>query len=170
MSAATAAELTAVLMRYGDVAIHGFAERTLADWGVEIVPFDAQQSRVAQQAYRDYGRGSGHPARLNMGDCYSYALAAVLREPLLYVGDDFVHTDIPSADAPGDRQGALIEDGADRATDGNGPAARCATRPSADRPCRAMPCGGAAPPAGVRRRRDPRRRGRCPTPARRPWA
>lgn len=97
MSAATAVELTAVLTRYRDVAIHGFAERTLADWGVEIVPFDAQQSRVAQQAYRDYGRGSGHPARLNMGDCYSYALAAVLREPLLYVGDDFVHTDIPSA-------------------------------------------------------------------------
>ena len=64
---------------------------------IEVVPFSEEQARIARQAYRDYGRGSGHPANLNFGDCFSYALAAERREPLLYVGDDFVHTDIRSA-------------------------------------------------------------------------
>ncbi|KBO36069.1 toxin VapC42 [Mycobacterium tuberculosis TB_RSA66] len=52
---------------------------------------------MAAQAYRDYGRGSGHPARLNLGDTYSYALAQVTGEPLLFRGDDFTHTDIRPA-------------------------------------------------------------------------
>lgn len=64
---------------------------------LEIVPVTAAHARIARQAYRDYGRGSGHRAQLNFGDCFSYALAAERREPLLYVGDDFVHTDIRSA-------------------------------------------------------------------------
>ena len=63
---------------------------------VHVVPVDAEQARVAREAYRDYGRGSGHPARLNYGDCFSYALASVRREPLLFVGEDFVHTDLRS--------------------------------------------------------------------------
>ena len=65
-------------------------------FGIEVVPVTAEQVRIARQAYRDYGRGSGHPANLNFGDCFSYALAAERREPLLYVGDDFGHTDIRS--------------------------------------------------------------------------
>ena len=64
---------------------------------LEVVPFTEDQARIARQAYRDYGRGSGHRANLNFGDCFSYALAAERREPLLYVGDDFGHTDIRSA-------------------------------------------------------------------------
>ena len=59
--------------------------------------FSAEQARIARQAYRDYGRGSGHAANLNFGDCFSYALARVKREPMLYKGDDFVHTDMRSA-------------------------------------------------------------------------
>lgn len=64
---------------------------------MEVVAVDADQVAVARQAFRDYGRGSGHPARLNLGDCFSYALARQRREPLLYVGDDFSHTDLSSA-------------------------------------------------------------------------
>ncbi len=64
---------------------------------VIVEPVTADQARIARQAYRDYGKGSGHPANLNFGDCFAYALARVKREPLLYKGDDFVHTDLKSA-------------------------------------------------------------------------
>ncbi|MGB4778533.1 type II toxin-antitoxin system VapC family toxin [Microbacterium sp.] len=63
----------------------------------EVVPLTAAQAAIARQAYRDYGKGSGHPARLNLGDCFAYALAKGRGEPLLYVGDDFARTDIASA-------------------------------------------------------------------------
>lgn len=63
----------------------------------EIVPVTAAHAALARQAYRDFGRGSGHRARLNFGDCLSYALAKERGEPLLHVGDDFVHTDVRSA-------------------------------------------------------------------------
>ncbi len=62
-----------------------------------IEPVTAEQARIARQAYRDYGKGSGHAANLNFGDCFSYALARVKHEPILYKGDDFVHTDLRSA-------------------------------------------------------------------------
>ncbi|HWV47935.1 MAG TPA: type II toxin-antitoxin system VapC family toxin [Microbacterium sp.] len=64
---------------------------------VAIVPVDAQQAHIARDAYRRYGRGSGHPARLNYGDCFAYALAVSSGESLLFVGDDFSETDIRSA-------------------------------------------------------------------------
>lgn len=63
----------------------------------EVVPVDADHVRVARAAYRDFGRGSGHPAKLNLGDCFSYALASITGEPLLYKGDDFGYTDVRSA-------------------------------------------------------------------------
>jgi ribonuclease VapC len=55
------------------------------------------QARIAREAYRDFGRGSGHPARLNFGDCFAYALARATGEPLLFKGDNFVRTDIAPA-------------------------------------------------------------------------
>jgi len=55
------------------------------------------QARIAREAYRDFGRGSGHPARLNFGDCFAYAAAKALDEPLLYKGTDFGQTDVRSA-------------------------------------------------------------------------
>ncbi len=55
------------------------------------------QARIARKAYRDFGRGSGHPARLNFGDCFAYALARATGEPLLFKGDEFLHTDIMPA-------------------------------------------------------------------------
>ncbi|MFV0320113.1 MAG: type II toxin-antitoxin system VapC family toxin [Microbacterium sp.] len=69
----------------------------LRRYGTDVAAFDREQADVAGDAYRLYGRGSGHPAKLNIGDTFSYALAAVRDEPLLYVGDDFSHTDIRSA-------------------------------------------------------------------------
>jgi ribonuclease VapC len=57
----------------------------------------AEQAHLARRAYRTYGRGSGSPARLNLGDCFAYSLATVTGEPLLFKGDDFGHTDVESA-------------------------------------------------------------------------
>ena len=59
-----------------------------------IEPVSEAQARIAREAYRDFGRGSGHPARLNFGDCFAYALAKLAGEPLLFKGDDFLATDI----------------------------------------------------------------------------
>ena len=62
---------------------------------IEVVT--EEQAQIARAAYRDFGRGSGHPAKLNFGDCFAYALARDTGEPLLYKGDDFAHTDVRSA-------------------------------------------------------------------------
>jgi len=64
--------------------------------GVELVPVDTEQARVARHAYSRFGRGR-HAAGLNFGDCFSYALARVLGEPLLFKGDDFSRTDAMAA-------------------------------------------------------------------------
>ncbi len=64
---------------------------------VERVDFSQEQLDAALVAYASYGLGTRHPARLNLGDCFSYALAKTRNLPLLFKGDDFVHTDIASA-------------------------------------------------------------------------
>ena len=64
---------------------------------VQVAPFTDAHLQAAQIAFDAYGRGSGSPARLNYGDCMSYALAKVTGEPLLFKGDDFTHTDITPA-------------------------------------------------------------------------
>lgn len=66
-----------------------------ASFSVEAVT--AEQAQIAREAYRDFGKTSGHPAKLNLGDCFAYALAKVMREPLLFKGQDFSHTDVASA-------------------------------------------------------------------------
>jgi ribonuclease VapC len=66
---------------------------------IEIEPVTEAQARIARQAYRDFGKTSGHPAKLNFGDCFSYALAKSKREPLLFKGRDFSRTDVKSARA-----------------------------------------------------------------------
>ncbi len=68
----------------------------MAEAGMELVPFTAEQARLAQQAGRRFGKGR-HRAGLNYGDCLSYALAHARRERLLFKGDDFIHTDIEPA-------------------------------------------------------------------------
>ena len=68
----------------------------LATLGVEVVPVDARQVDLALEGFRRFGKGR-HPAGLNFGDLFAYALAQVLGEPLLFKGDDFAQTDIEAA-------------------------------------------------------------------------
>jgi ribonuclease VapC len=65
----------------------------MANVGIEVEPVTAGQVRVVRDAYRTYGRGN-HPAALNFGDCFAYALAKTTGLPLLFKGDDFAQTDI----------------------------------------------------------------------------
>jgi ribonuclease VapC len=67
--------------------------RFIEDWQVEIVPFGERHSREALDAFNRYGKGR-HPARLNYGDCMTYATATVAKTSLLYVGKDFARTDV----------------------------------------------------------------------------
>lgn len=64
---------------------------------IEIEPFTAEPASIAREAYADFGKGSGHPAGLNLGDCFAYALAYAMDEPLVFKGEDFAHTDIRAA-------------------------------------------------------------------------
>jgi ribonuclease VapC len=72
-------------------------DELLNEANVRIEPVTEIQARLARDAYRDFGKGSGHRAKLNFGDCFAYALAKVTNEPLLFIGADFGHTDIVSA-------------------------------------------------------------------------
>ena len=65
--------------------------------GIAIEPVTAEQARIARQAYRDFGKGSGHKAALNFGDCFAYALSVDKRQPLLFKGDDFRHAGVQAA-------------------------------------------------------------------------
>lgn len=94
LSAAGYVELAAVIDGRRDPVLSGALDGALRATGVEIVPFTPVQARIARAAYQQFGRGSGHPAQLNMGDCFSYALARDLGEPLLFKGSDFALTDI----------------------------------------------------------------------------
>ena len=64
---------------------------------VTVEPVTEAQARIARQAYRDFGKLSGHPAKLNFGDCFAYALAKTRNESLLFKGDDFSQTDVADA-------------------------------------------------------------------------
>ena len=64
-----------------------------------VMPFDESQLAFAQDAFVRFGKGQGHPAQLNFGDCFSYALARALSAPLLFKGSDFSHTDVLISEA-----------------------------------------------------------------------
>jgi ribonuclease VapC len=97
VSAATVLETAIVLeARSGEEAGEQL-DLFLTRGQVEIEPVTAEQVRIARKAWRRYGKGTGHPARLNFGDCFSYALAHSLGEKLLYKGADFAHTDVARA-------------------------------------------------------------------------
>lgn len=93
MSAATLVEFGIVLeARYGAVG-SGVVERFLRDARVEVVAFDRDHADLAVEGWRRYGKGR-HRAGLNLGDCFTYALAAAHSAPVLCVGSDFAATDI----------------------------------------------------------------------------
>jgi len=97
ISAVTFVESAAVI----DSARDPIASRRLDDFFREaqivIEPVTFEQARLARDAYRDFGKGSRHRAGLNFGDCFTYALAKLVSEPILYKGRDFAHTDVTSA-------------------------------------------------------------------------
>jgi ribonuclease VapC len=102
IEAAAIRRLSAVNYTEAAIVIDGsrdpIASRRFDDFireaAVRIEPVIATQARIAREAYRDFGPESGHPAKLNFGDCFAYALAKELGEPLLFKGDDFQHTDL----------------------------------------------------------------------------
>jgi ribonuclease VapC len=97
MSAATYLEASLVIDASGDPVLSRNLDRLIEIAQIAIEPFTLDQARLARQAYRDFGKSSGHPARLNFGDCFAYALAQTSHAPLLFKGSDFGHTDIASA-------------------------------------------------------------------------
>jgi ribonuclease VapC len=96
VSAVTFVETAAVIDASRDPIASRRLDELLHEAEFVIEPVTEAQARIAREAYRDFGRGSGHPARLNFGDCFAYALAKSLKEPLLFKGDDFTKTDIVS--------------------------------------------------------------------------
>ena len=97
ISAATYFEVSIVIDSARDPITSRMLDDLIESSKILIEPFTVDQVQIARQAYRDFGRGSGHRANLNFSDCFAYALARAKREPLLYKGDDFVHTDVRSA-------------------------------------------------------------------------
>jgi ribonuclease VapC len=97
ISASTYVELSIVVDRWKNPTASRRIDELIEQFRITIEPVSVEQARIARQAYRDYGKGSGHPASLNFGDCFSYALARAKREPILFKGADFVHTDLRSA-------------------------------------------------------------------------
>jgi ribonuclease VapC len=74
-------------------------DRLVAEVATEIAPFTADHARIARDGWRRFGKGR-HPAGLNLGDCFAYALAISRNEPLLFKGDDFSKTDVKPALSP----------------------------------------------------------------------
>ena len=97
ISAGTLVELSIVVDGRGDPVRSAWLDPFLAETRIEVVDVTAEHARFAREAHHEFGRGSGHPARLNFGDCFSYALAKATGEPLLFKGDGFIHTDLTPA-------------------------------------------------------------------------
>ena len=97
ISAASVLEGAIVMMRRAgrDAGLEAVAQfhELLDQLGLEIEPVSASQIRVAEAAYSKFGKGM-HPASLNLGDCFAYALAKETSEPILFKGDDFAQTDL----------------------------------------------------------------------------
>jgi ribonuclease VapC len=97
VSAASYLEAGIVIDAQRDPVASRLLDLLIDEFDIAISAVTATQARIARQAYRDFGKGSGHPARLNFGDCFSYALAIERRSPLLFKGADFPHTDVLTA-------------------------------------------------------------------------
>jgi ribonuclease VapC len=97
MSAANYLEAAIVVDANRNPLLSRRLDDLLVQTEIAVEPVTREQADIARAAYRDFGRGSGHPAALNFGDCFAYALAKAMREPLLFKGDDFSHTDVAIA-------------------------------------------------------------------------
>lgn len=97
ISAATYLESAIVIDGAKSAIASAGLDDLIADAAIAIEPVTPTQARIAREAYRDFGKGSGHPAKLNFGDCLAYALAKEKAAPLLFKGTDFQHTDVKCA-------------------------------------------------------------------------
>jgi ribonuclease VapC len=97
MSAANYLEAAIVVDSRRDPVASRELDDALDRYDIAVVSVTEAHARIAREAYRDFGKGSGHPAQLNLGDCFAYALARDTGEALLYKGADFRHTGIRSA-------------------------------------------------------------------------
>lgn len=97
ISAATYLEASIVLDGSLDPILSRKLDELLTVTGITIEPVTEDQAMIARAAYRDFGKGSRHPARLNFGDRFAYALAKAMNEPLLFKGNDFSQTDVRPA-------------------------------------------------------------------------
>ena len=96
MSTATYVEVSIVMENKGGPRAGYELDDLIAKTEIELVPVTLEQAEAARIAWRRFGKGN-HPARLNFGDCFSYALAKTTGEPLLFKGNDFSQTDIQPA-------------------------------------------------------------------------
>ncbi len=101
ISAANFLEAAIVIDASRDPIASRRLDQALRESRTAIEPVTEEQARLARDAYRDFGRASGHPARLNFGDCFAYALAKSTGERLLFKGRNFALTDVSSALASG---------------------------------------------------------------------
>lgn len=97
MSAATFVEISIVIEARHGAEGRRDLDHFVAVAGIELVSVDAENAKVACSAFSRFGKGR-HRAGLNYGDCFSYALAISMGEPLLFKGDDFVHTDVTTVE------------------------------------------------------------------------
>jgi len=93
ISAVSYMEASMVLITKRGEGIESILDKVLAEAEIAIIPVSVTHAQIARQAFRDYGKGR-HPAGLNFGDCFSYALARSHGEPLLFLGNDFSQTDV----------------------------------------------------------------------------
>jgi len=100
ISAVNYVEAAAVIDASKDPVASRRFDELLEEAEVVIESVTDSQARIARQAYRDFGKGSGHPASLNFGDCFAYALAKAKREPLLFKGKEFALTGLALDVAP----------------------------------------------------------------------
>ncbi|WP_353203709.1 type II toxin-antitoxin system VapC family toxin [Sphingomonas sp.] len=99
MSAASYLEAGIKIDSLRDDVLSERLDRLVAFFDIDIVPVTRDQTKVARYAYRRFGKGH-HPAKLNYGDCFAYALAKTEAAPLLFKGDDFPQTDVQVASRP----------------------------------------------------------------------
>ena len=97
MSAVSYVEAGAVVDGSRNPVLSRRFDELVRDVEIAVEPVTLNQARIAREAYRDFGRGR-HKAGLNLGDCFAYALAKEMDEPLLFKGDDFRHTDVEAAE------------------------------------------------------------------------
>jgi ribonuclease VapC len=96
ISTANYFEAAIVIDANNDEVLSERLDAVMAHFGIETVAVSNHHVRLCRQAYREFGKGN-HPARLNVGDCFAYALSKATGEPLLFKGDDFARTDVVAA-------------------------------------------------------------------------